>query len=432
MGIRRIYRYCVLSLTSLACAGVALAQERWQVDAIRIVGNKVTKPEVIERELAVAVGDTLTPELLVDSRQSVQNLGLFRDVRIELEPTDAGPGNTVTMVVHVREKRYFLPIPRIDTSSDLDYTYGAQLLWSNVWGLNHRFSAYFEQTEYKDDRNRDSSTSARITYSAPHLAGSDYGSRLLIDQTEQVTIDRRDPNQDDPRTFDETFHRVELLGTRDLRRNRPRQGWTLGTGLYWQNQSTKGPQAPPSDGSATALVGIASYDDMAFNYYSSTGRRFDARMEVAFDGIASRYGYERLQFDYRDYRQLGQTPHQTVHLIVGGGSVTGGPRSRNNFSLGGSSRLRGYDSDAIEGDTYWHVAGEYLRPIRWDWLRLLAVAEIGSARRNVFGEHNKELYASVGLGVRARISWFVDIDIELGIAMPLIDGDGPRFFGRSL
>lgn len=428
MGFRQILRCCALSFPATLAAAGAMAQERWLVNDIRIVGNRVTKPEVIERELAVAAGDTLTPELLDNSRQGVQNLGLFRDVQIDLEPD----GDGVTMVVNVREKRYFLPIPRIDTSSDLDYTYGAQLLWSNVWGLNHRLSAYFEQTEFKDDRNRDSSTSARITYVAPYLANSDYGSRLLIDQTEQVTIDRRDPDQENPATFNETFHRLELLGTRDLRHTRPRHGWTVGTGLYWQSQKASGPQAPRSDGPATAAVAIATYDHMDFNYYSSTGRRFDARMEVAVDGVASRYGYERLQFDFRDYRQLGNRAHQTVHLLASGGSVTGGPRSRNNFSLGGSSKMRGYDSDAIEGDSYWHVAGEYLRPIRWDWLRLLAVAEVGSARRNVFGEHNKQLYASIGLGVRARISWFVDIDLELGVAMPLVDGDGLRFFGRSL
>jgi hypothetical protein len=27
---------------------------------------------------------------------------------------------------------------------------------------------------------------------------------------------------------------------------------------------------------------------------------------------------------------------------------------------------------------------------------------------------------------------FVDIEIEAGIAMPLIDGDGPRFFASTL
>ena len=428
MGIRQFLRCCLCCLAGLLATAQAAVQENRRVNDIRIVGNAVTRAAVIERELAVTVGDTLTPELLDDSRQSVQNLGLFREVHIDVEPD----GDGVVVVVHVREKRYFLPIPRIDTSSDLDYTYGAQLLWSNVWGLNHRLTAYFEQTQYKDDRNRDSSTSARISYVAPHLANSDYGARFLIDQTEQVTIDRRAPDQDEPRTFEETFHRIELLGTHDLRRNRPRRGWTVGTGLYWQNQRAEGLHAPPSDGSATAVVGVAGYDDMDFNYYSSTGRRFDARAEIAVDGLASQYGYERLQFDFRDYRQLGRTAHQSVHLLASGGTVTGGPRSRNNFSLGGSSKLRGYDSDAIEGDTYWYVAGEYLRPLRWDWLRLLAVAEVGSARRNVFGEHNKQFYASVGLGVRARISWFVDIDIELGIAMPLIDGDGPRFFGRSL
>src|SRR5690606_22018944 len=102
--------------------------------------------------------------------------------------------------------------------------------------------------------------------------------------------------------------------------------------------------------------------------------------------------------------------HQTMHLFAGGGILSGGPRSRNTYSLGGSSRMRGYDSDAIEGDTYWYLAGEYLRPLRWDWLRLLAMVEVGGARRNVYEERTRGAYASVGLGLRARITWFVDIE----------------------
>ena len=76
------------------------------------------------------------------------------------------------------------------------------------------------------------------------------------------------------------------------------------------------------------------------------------------------------------------------------------------------------------------------RPVRWNWLRVLAVAELGGARRSVFDRYpdqtDRSLFASVGLGFRARITWFVDIDLELGIAMPLVDGDGVRFFARSL
>ncbi|MCK9490330.1 MAG: BamA/TamA family outer membrane protein [Xanthomonadales bacterium] len=421
-------------LPGLIVAGAAWAQEGERIVDIRIIGNDVTKARIIEQELAVGVGDVATGQALADSRQAVQDLGLFRNVEISQQPVDGG----VALVVQVREKRYFLPIPRLDTSSDLDYTYGAQLRWSNVWGLNHRLTAYVEETKYRQDRNLDSSRSARVSYLAPYIAGSDYSLNVTAERTEQVTLNRRNPGPDGDNTFDETFQHFEILGLRSFNPTRPRVGWTLGTGLFWQQQETGGALAPPSDGTATAVVGIASYDDMRFNVYSNTGQHLDLRAELALNGVGSDYGYERLEATYRNYRAIGNTPHQTAHVIAAGGVLAGGPRSRNTFSMGGSSRMRGYDSDYIEGDSYWYLAGEYLRPVRWNWLRMLAVAEVGGARRNVFAAYpdrdqgERSLFASVGLGFRARITWFVDIDLELGVAMPLVDGDGLRFFARSL
>ena len=419
-------------LAGLAAAVPAMAQDEPRIVDIRIIGNDVTKARIIEQELAVAIGDVATNQALADSRQSVQDLGLFRSVQISQEPAEGG----VVVLVHVREKRFFLPIPRLDTSSDLDYTYGAQLRWSNVWGLNHRLTAYVEETQYRKDRNLDSARSARVSYLAPYIAGSDYSLSATAERTEQVTLNRRNPGPDEDNTFEETLHEFELLGLRSFSTTRPRRGWTRGTGLYWQHQRAGGLQAPPSDGKATAVVGLASYDDMRFNVYSHTGQHLDLRAELAVNGVGSDYGYERLEATYRDYRAFGNTPHQPIHMIAAGGVLAGGPRSRNPFSMGGSSRMRGYDSDYIEGDSYWYLAGEYLRPVRWNWLRVLAVAELGGARRSDFDRYpdqtDRSLFASVGLGFRARITWFVDIDLELGIAMPLVDGDGVRFFARSL
>lgn len=410
----------------------ARAQDEPRIVAIRIIGNDVTQARIIEQEMAVAIGDAASSQALADSRQAVQDLGLFRSVQISQEPADGG----VAVLVHVREKRFFLPIPRLDTSSDLDYTYGAQLRWSNVWGLNHRLTAYVEETKYRKDRNLDSARSARLSYLAPYIGGSDYSLGVTAERTEQITLNRRNPGPEGDNTFDETLHQLEILGLRSFNPTRPRRGWTLGTGLFWQHQQADGPLAPPSDGRATAAVGIARYDDMRFNVYSDTGQQLDLRAEMAVNGLGSDYGYERLEATWRHYRAIGKAPHQSAHLIAAGGVLTGGPRSRNTFSMGGSSRMRGYDSDYIEGDSYWYLAGEYLRPVRWNWLRVLAVAELGGARRNVFqaqpDQSDRSLFASVGLGFRARITWFVDIDLELGVAMPLIDGDGLRFFARSL
>lgn len=410
--------WLVLLLSVLA--GNALAAPR--VVAIRLSGNDITRDNVILRELALRPGDEATPEAIAASRQSVQNLGLFREVVVETTPAEGG----VVLHVRVREKRYFLPIPRIDGNSDGDYSYGAQIRWSNMFGLNHRMVAYIEKGRIESERDRESADSARISYSAPYLFDSPYSLHAFLDRTVQVSLDRQGD------AFDETFHRVQLLGTRDFRSSRPRTGWILGTGLYWQEQKAEGMFAPPSDGMATAGVFTASYDDLHFHEYSQTGRRFQARAELAADGVLSDYGYQRLEVDYRHYLPLGRREHQNLHVIAAGGVYGGGPKSRNAYSLGGSRRMRGYEGDYIEGDTYWYVSAEYLRPLRWNWLRLLAVFEAGSARRNVFGDRNRSAYASIGLGLRARITWFVDIEIEAGIALPLVDGDGTRFFASTL
>jgi len=392
------------------------------VTRISVVGNEVTQTRVILRELALRVGEPLTPAALANSRQAVQDLGLFRSVRIEQEPD----GDGVAVVVHVEEKRFLLPIPRLDGNSDGDYSYGAQIRWSNVFGLNHRMVAYVEQGEIESEQDRDRERSARISYNAPYLFDSPYSLGLFLDHTEQQSNDR------DDNPFDETFNRVQVLATYDFRNTRPRRGWVLGGGMYWQEQSASGPFAPPDDGMATAAVATADFANLRFNLYSQTGQAFSARLEAASDSFASDYSYERLDMSFRDFRRFGEREHQTVHLLAAGGVLSGGPRSRNAYSLGGSSRMRGYDRDAIEGDTFWYLSGEYLRPLRWDWLRLLANVEVGGARRNVFGERNRDAYASIGLGLRARITWFVDIELEAGIAVPLVDGDGPRFFASTL
>ena len=419
----RLFR--LLLMLAAAAASMAVSAQQAApptVTRIDVVGNEVTQARVILRELDVRVGQPLTDRALDNSRQAVQDLGLFRAVRIEQTPD----GDGVALTVHVREKRYLLPIPRLDGNSDGDYSYGAQVRWSNVFGLNHRMVAYVEQGEIESEQDRDRERSARISYGAPYLFDSAYSLGLFLDHTEQQSNDR------DDNPFDETFNRVQVLATRDFRTTRPRRGWILGGGVYWQEQSARGEFAPPDDGMATAAVATADFANLRFNLYSQTGQTFSARAEAASDSFGSDYSYERLDLSFRDFRRVGTREHQTVHLLAAGGILSGGPRSRNTYSLGGSSRMRGYDRDAIEGDTFWYLSGEYLRPLRWDWLRLLANVEIGGARRNVFGERNRDAYASIGLGLRARITWFVDIELEAGIAVPLVDGDGPRFFASTL
>jgi len=411
---------CAILIALLLSCAEAAAAPLPTVTAIEFEGNRITRAEVLLREMALAVGDPADPDAIDRSRQSIQNLGLFREVRIAQEPHSDG----VLLRITLREKRYFLPVPRLDASSDRDYSFGAQLNWSNVWGLNHRFSAFIEEGRFPEDPDRDRERTWRAAYNAPYLFENGDSLSLLGERRQQVTLT-------DEGAFNEAFRRLQVMRSRDLRTDRPRSGWILGLGLYYQNQSTSGSLAPPRDGSAVAGVAQAEYRDLDFDVFSETGTRFVARGEGAAQGLLSDYGYGRLTLDYARYLAIGERAHQSLHLLAQGGAVFKGPRSRDNFSLGGSSRLRGYESDFLEGDAFYYGAVEYLRPLGHDWLRLLATFEIGGTGRDIGGLYDGRAYASLGLGLRMRLSWFVNTEIEIGVAQPLRGGDGLRFFAGA-
>lgn len=390
------------------------------VVAIEFEGNDITREAVLLREMALAVGDPAEPEAIERSRQAIMNLGLFRKVRVTPELRPAG----VVLHVLLDEKRYFLPVPRLDASADRDYSFGAQLNWSNVWGLNHRFTALIEEGRFDEETDRDQERIWRATYKAPYLFENGDNLSLLAERRQQVTLG-------DVGRFNENFQRFQVVRSRDFRTQRPRRGWIVGLGFYYQNQDTSGELAPPRDGSAIAGLAQVDYRDIDFDVFSESGTRFEARSELAVEGILSDYTYTRLTLDYARYLSIGELPHQSLHLLGQGGAVFEGPRSRDNFSLGGSSRLRGYDSDFLEGDAFYYGAVEYLRPLGRDWLRLLAVFEFGGAGRDIGGLYDGRTYASVGLGLRMRMTWFVNTEIEIGIAAPLRGGDGVRFFAGA-
>ena len=55
----------------------------------------------------------------------------------------------------------------------------------------------------------------------------------------------------------------------------------------------------------------------------------------------------------------------------------------------------------------------------------------GSALRDVDYPTNEIVYASVGVGLRMQITWFVNLQFEVGVAYPLVSGDQVRFFAGA-
>ncbi len=392
-----------------------------EIVAIEFSGNNVTREPTMLREMALGVGDPADDERIEDSRQGIQDLGLFREVDVERVDRDDG----VALRVNVRERRYILPVPRLDFSSDLDRSAGLSLRLNNLWGRNHTLSALVQAGRYPEDRLREKERRARLSYEAPHVFDDVWGFAAGIER-----LEREVPGVNDAPNFDEDIDRAEFLVTRDFRDVRPRRGWVGKAGLFREERRNEGIAAPESDGTSIAMVLGADYDNRRDHTYSDTGRSGGVRMEWAEDLLLSDFSYRKIDVEYREMLAL-PGDHHNLNLIAAGGLYNGGTNRRNTYDLGGSTRLRGYGSDYIQGERFAYGAAEYLRPLGLDWLRLLVVAEAGATDGIVAEARSGGPYASIGVGLRVRLTWFVNLEFEAGFAYPLRGGGGPRFFASG-
>jgi outer membrane protein assembly factor BamA len=76
-----------------------------KVNRILIIGNKVTRNRIIERELSLKPGDTISahrlPEILVKDKNKVYNLRLFNTVSIRSLQVDE---SNIDLLVEVNER----------------------------------------------------------------------------------------------------------------------------------------------------------------------------------------------------------------------------------------------------------------------------------------------------------------------------------------
>ena len=394
------------------------ASETLPVLEIRFVGNRVTRPKVMLRELPFAAGEPADASAVERGRQAILDLGLFKSVQAVREQTAAG----VVVTYTVREKWFVLPTPRVDANGDRQYSYGAQLSWDNLWGLNHSLLILGQQRDLQFE-GVGKETQYVLGYFAPFVADSRWSLGFDGSYVERprLTVDG---------SYEERFQSLQLIGTRALSPGPPSQGWRIGTGVFWQRQDTDRLVAPY--GEATAPVATLSYRDLRFRVYSEEGFQAGARLETAVEGVGSDYAYTRFGAGATRFLALGDTPHQSLHLRGDIGLNWQGPPGRNSYALGGSYTLRGYDPEFLVGDGYYRVAAEYLRPVGWRWLRLLVIAEAGSTGRDPADLPDNRVYCSVGLGLRLRLPTFVNVEVEAGVAWPLSGGGGLRVFGSRV
>ncbi len=101
------------------------------VQRIVIRGNDLTRESIIRRELTFAPGDTLSHEVIEETRAAIMSIGAFS--RVDVVARDAGEGKT-DAVINVEEIRFPLPYPTVGIDGSTGFYLGAGALYPNLFG----------------------------------------------------------------------------------------------------------------------------------------------------------------------------------------------------------------------------------------------------------------------------------------------------------
>ncbi|HEY0721805.1 MAG TPA: BamA/TamA family outer membrane protein [Gammaproteobacteria bacterium] len=402
----------MVMLALLPLTAVAASDPLPTVAAIHFTGNKVTNDKVMLREMVIHVGDPLDAERIERSRQAIMNLGLFKSVTASVEE-----GNV--LLITVVERYYILPLPLLDARPEGDYSYGAELRFDNLAGLNQRFKLTYEE---KDSVTKDlpHAKEGGITYAYPRLNDSayqlDFSSK--VKQYEFPWPDKYAP---------QAHYRIDAWNTslslsRWANDEGVSRGWRYGAGLSHQVNDYRlmdGSAGDLLDGQAVSLnatLESVEVDDYAFY---RDGRIFGVRGELGMPILDSDFSFSREQVYYRAYHHLPSTG-ANINSQWQFGFANGCSFDCAAWKLGGGSTLRGYDSEYVSGNIFALANLEYHHPMSgFNQLRGVIFTDVGDAWGDMESMTLTHLKSSVGVGLRWTVQSFVDITLRADFAYGL-------------
>ena len=262
------------------------------IDSIQVTGNEITKEFVILRELTIAVGDTLTPEIASYDRERIYSLRIFNEV--ELKPFTYQEKNILLIVVE--ESWYIYPIP-IVFLKDKDWdkiSYGMSLSWLNFRGRNERITGI---ATFGYD------PSFGFTYFNPNLA---YNQNLNL-QTSAAYTTATNRSAQAEELYGNQFEQETFISRVQFGKRFGNYHWLyLNTGFDYIETPfyIEGINASNSRIDRTLITGLSYvYDTRDLTIYATEGIYTDIGVEYKGFGIDD-ISYYVADIDFREYRKF--------------------------------------------------------------------------------------------------------------------------------
>lgn len=381
------------------------------VDSIVFEGNRVTKPQVLLREMDQQVDQSCSIDQIVDSTQSIMDLGLFSTVLADLSLVDDG----LQLRFTVKEKLYFLAIPRFSRTSDAEIRAGGQLRFDNFLGRMHQLRITSESRK-EDDGEGPGGFVHSLDYKIPRFFGSYYG--LAV----ELSSDRRKLNLalngTEFGTGQSETQMLGVLATRWLKQSRGVQGMRYFFGFRYRERSLSvlsGEAGPYGGGTdVTAIVG-AENKQIHQELFRRRGSVVGASLSFANDSTGSDFSYTRADIYAAAYLPLARGI-RNVNVRGRIGISNGAAFGESSYSIGGGELLRGMKGGTTSGDVMALMNIEYLQAWfdypQWRWV---VFTDVG----NVYQQNEVNLLNlrfRGGIGLRWKLLSLSNTDLRVDVA----------------
>lgn len=421
---------CLCGTSGSAQAADAIPGEQWcdrELHEIRFVGNKVTRAQVIERELVQKAGQACSLDDIIDGLQNIMDLGLFKTTRAELNLVDG----QLTLSYIVAEKIFFLPLPRLSRTSDGEVRMGGQLRWDNFLGRLHQLKLTSEKRQEDEGRGRAGFVHS-IDYNVPRFFGSRYG--MSID----ATVERRNAELSrDGVVYGETLRKSRRASLRLTRWANDSLGisglsYFGGAGFEMRDYEMRtGGKGPFSDGHNLALAAGFAVQRVHQEAYRRRGHYFGGSMAVADKVLGADFRYVRLDAEGRWYLPLTR-PQTNLNIWARLSWSDSAPFGERSYQIGGGELLRGMQSGAHTGNILTLLNVEYLSGFfaypEWRWLVFMDAG-------NVYLQDDVDLFRQHvrgGIGLRRKVEALTNADLRLDLAWDPDEGKVKPYLSTSL
>ena len=375
------------------------------VEQILVLGLKSVALSDVLHQMKSKVGNPYSDSKIAKDIELLDRMSLFSKISIDAQPGASG----VIIRVEPKETQPYLPYPSFGVTAEQGLTVGGGLKSTNFLGSGANLSTavrFGGATEFD------------VVASSPWRPPKSWWWKV------DYFLRDRDNQLDD---FHEDSNDVELQVGRQVT-DRLR----LGARFHYMSLKSDKPgiTLSPDNHDNTPGVGlVAEYDTR--DSWSSTKRGWWSSADVLKNGLGADGDYWTVNFDVRRYQSLAERHGLAIFSLITVQSGTVGQEIpvHEDFHIGGTNSMRGWEVDARHGKNQWLNTIEYRYELVkvhdisikgfnfYAGVEVAAFVDAGSAW-NIGEEFSRNFIGGSGFGLRFKIPYVNVVRIDFGFGQP--------------